>query len=38
MKDMINKLFDKNVRVEAIVKALKKVEEDTLNDAPRKDC
>ena len=36
---MLNKRFDKNGRVEAIVKALKalrEVEEETLNDAPRK--
>jgi len=39
MREMLNKRFDKNGRVEAIVKALKalrKVEEETLNDAPRK--
>jgi hypothetical protein len=39
MRDMLNKRFDKNGGAEAIVKALKalkKVEEETLNDAPRK--
>jgi hypothetical protein len=39
MREMLNKRFDKNGRVEAIVKALKalrEVEEETLNDAPRK--
>ncbi len=36
MRDMINKQFDKDGQVEAIVKALKKVEEEALNIAPRK--
>ena len=36
MREMINKKFDKTGRVEAIVKALKRVEEETLNEAPRK--
>jgi hypothetical protein len=36
MRDLINNKFDKNGRVEAIVKALRKVEEETLNDAPRR--
>jgi len=36
MRETINKHYDKNGRVEAIVKALKRVEEETLNDAPRR--
>ena len=36
MRDMINKQFDKDGQVEAIVKALKRVEEETLNGAPRR--
>ncbi len=36
IRESINKRFDKNWRVDAIVKALKRVEEETLNDAPRR--
>jgi hypothetical protein len=36
LRESVNKHYDKNGRVEAIVKALKRVEEETLNDAPRK--
>ena len=36
MREMINRRFDKTGRVEAIVKALKRVEEEAENEAPRK--
>ncbi len=36
IRGSINERFDKSGRVEAIVKALKRVEEETLNDAPRR--
>jgi hypothetical protein len=36
MREAVNTHYDKNGRVEAIVKALKRVEEETLNIAPRK--
>ena len=36
MRESINQQFDRTGRVEAIVKALKKVEEEATNEAPRK--
>ena len=36
MRESINQQFDRTGRVEAIVQALKKVEEEAANEAPRK--